>query len=140
MDADELADLDGPLRWEPAPVEWFRFDVSPADPLAVRVFYPRPEGAVSVVAVDERADRVTITLIQRRLAGVGPDGAPHAWPADWIPDGLEVGPRQPLGDRPLYDGSAEGAVPRLVHDETEGSTDAGFIAFAAREGCPRWVA
>jgi hypothetical protein len=139
MDLREIDELGGPLRREPAPVQLVRFAVSPDDPCALRLFYPRPEGAVSEVEVDERADRVTVTLTQRRLAGVGPDGAVHAWTAAWVPDGMLVGLQRPLGDRPVYDGSAARRVLRLLDDAGEGSMDRAFITFARRDGCPLWL-
>src|SRR3954453_4366500 len=77
-DADDLLGGDGPLRWLRLPLEWNAYD---EEGTSLRLCFIQsgtaagPGAAISEGMVSEGVDVVAITLFERVMAGVYPDGS-----------------------------------------------------------------
>jgi hypothetical protein len=140
-DADDLPDDEGPLRWFRSPLDWTAYDEEGS---VLRVFFIQPGtgsgpgAAIAEVVVSECLDVVAVTLFERVLSGVLPDGSIAASSLAAVPGCLEIELDRPLAGRKLIDGST-GLAPRMRDRDASEPAEDWFYARALARGCPRWM-
>ena len=131
-----------PLRRVSRPVPLDAYDETPLG--LIRLFFaaaggaPDPAGGIATVSVREQADAVVVSLTERALEGIHPDGSVAAAIALWRPDCLAIRLAGGLSDRVVRDGASGQPVRRLGADPARRDDDAFFVRAAAERGCPVW--
>jgi hypothetical protein len=140
-DLDDARKEEGTLRWIRSPVEWTAFD---EDGSVLRLFFVQagsasgPGGAIAEVVLSEGPDQVAITLFERVLGGVHPDGSIAARSLAAVGGCLEIELDRPLAGRKLLDG-ATGLTPHKRDRDAREPEEDWFHARALAHGCPRWM-
>ena len=127
-----------PLRLVLRPLEWQAYDLL-EEGRGIRVFYGHsPSEAVADLVLSESAEIVAITLFERSLEGVYPDGSVPAKSAVGTASCLEVRLDERVAERRIIDGSTGRATRLRALDAPEGTLDR-FFSAALERGCPRWI-
>ncbi len=137
---DEDADEESGLLWRRAACEWAEYSATD-DSRVIEVHYVQagtaegPGAAIAEVVVSEAGSTVSISLFEREVVGVYPDGAYAARALAAVRGCLGVRLRSPLSQRRVIDGTT--GVPARRLDPASGD-DRRKLDWAARRGCPIW--
>ncbi len=128
------------LLWRRAACGWGEFSAT-NDSDVIEVHYVQagtaegPGAAIAEVVVSEAGSTVSISLFERELVGVYPDGAGAARALAAVGGCLAVRLRSPLGQRRVIDGTT--GLPARRLDPSSGD-DRRELDWAAQRGCPIW--
>lgn len=137
---DEDADDEPGLLWRRAACEWTEYSATD-DSRVIEVHYVQagtaggPGAAIAEVVVSEAGSTVSISLFEREVTGVYPDGAYAARALAAVGGCLGVRLRSPLSQRRVIDGTT-GLLARRLDPTSSG--DRRKLDWAAQRGCPIW--